>query len=1176
MNTRFKKLLVWTIGVVFFLFAFTACLGKTKDEKLLIALKAERAVEVNSAFKPEVTVAEGGRYELSVTKAPKNAEIPTVTDNAFVPDRLGDYTYKIVVTKEGQEPEEQSGTVQAVDSTPPVVSGEVKKYTVKRGETLVFSEMVDNLSVSDSYDTTVAILRFKKIFKDETEVDLGQESAQFTFAQAGNYKVVFSAADGSANETLVTVAVTVAGFDVSDASDIELFVGDTLSIPGYTVLPEGAGTVKLFLDGEEISASNLPVFTQPGEHTLKLGYFIQGNDSSTPDETAEIAVKVKDIEIFYAIDAEGKEVGFTGKIPQAIVNDPNAEATLTLQKPGEAQGSAVTPSEPITYETNGYYIYVFSVTKGEIKRSATTEVYIREKNELLSFENARGGNAWDGLGATNTEIEPALSEEQAKYGKYSVKMVLPQGRNNELVYNTGMPVGKVYNTVSFWIYSSAATELRMGLAQNDSGNWWLLNPENSESFKVSVGWNQISLMIANTAGNGQIGTLRLTNIGAAEATVYVDGISFSSDNYILEKNAPKEFVKGSVVDLNNYFEVVGISETTQVEIRAEKGEISLREYTAPTQTGKDRVTIVVSEDGKTTRTLVIEFTIISVSFEVSDNYDFYYDMDEEISVRKPTQSGAVNPVIKVELVVGKERTEIEGNTFAVGTAGWVSIVYTLTCDNEPEPIVLVKEFYVREIGEVLTFEDYVGSGRTYENTAGSSAGIADPAIDDSFAKSGNNSMKFVLGCNQQAMLNYTTSEHAPKPETYNTIRLALHSDVETSVRIGIGQNGNPWWFIDPNSSAVYPVRPGWNEIVISIPEAKGSGAVACLALTNLGGEAAVFHLDSVRFLTEINVSGTNEPKQAISGSEIDLAKFVSVTDSDGYTLTVKVDGETLSGTKYTFAADGIYEISFTAKDNKSGVEKTYSFELVVKSISLSAAGYANSVLDAQITVHPCTVEGVAKNVTVKVIKPDGAESSVTEGGTFKADQGGWYRVTYMQPGANGETLTLEKTFYVGYENELMSFEEFARNGQGVANIGTSTSGVEISAEQAYFGKYSLKFTNLNQGDRAQTAYDGNPISGTAPVISDNAYNKIRLWVYSETEASVTIAIQGGGSDADWGWLTDTEAVTHLRAGWQEITFERNFLGESKYVASIFVDKKTEGTNGVAESVYIDCIRFVNE
>ena len=77
--------------------------------------------------------------------------------------------------------------------------------------------------------------------------------------------------------------------------------------------------------------------------------------------------------------------------------------------------------------------------------------------------------------------------------------------------------------------------------------------------------------------------------------------------------------------------------------------------------------------------------------------------------------------------------------------------------------------------------------------------------------------------------------------------------------------------------------------------------------------------------------------------------------------------------------------------------------------------------------------------------------------------------------------------------------------------------------------------------------------------------------------SVTIGIQGGGdSDAEWGWLTSTDSVITLQAGWQELTLDRNAMSGSKYISSIFVDKRTEGTDGVAESIYIDCIRFVNE
>ncbi len=142
-------------------------------------------------------------------------------------------------------------------------------------------------------------------------------------------------------------------------------------------------------------------------------------------------------------------------------------------------------------------------------------------------------------------------------------------------------------------------------------------------------------MIANPAGNGQISTIRFTNIGSAETTLYLDAMSFSSDLYILEKSASKNVMTNQVIDLNNYFDIVGLSDQTVVEITAEKGSIALREYTTPNEAGTDTVTIRVSEEGKTTRELQLTFNVISVSFTVPDNYDLYYDVNTDIEVKQP-------------------------------------------------------------------------------------------------------------------------------------------------------------------------------------------------------------------------------------------------------------------------------------------------------------------------------------------------------------------------------------------------------------------------------------------------------------------------------------------------------------------------------------------------------------
>lgn len=1172
-----KRMLLAAVSVMLVLFAFSACTKNEEEEKLLLGVQAESSVEVGTVFKPTVTVAEGSSYELIVTGVPTGATTPEVKDNSFVPDKTGSYNYKIVVSKEGATSEEHTGKVQSVDTTAPMVTGEKNEYNITRGETLVFADMVANLTVSDNYDGQLSGLKFSKILKGDEAESVAEGAVEYTFAQAGEYKVIFTVSDSSANETVVEIPVTVAGFDVSQ-EDIVLYAGDTLEIPEYTILPEGEGSVKIYLDGTEIDLNDLPVFNEEGTHTLKLCYFMSYNQSEDPDETAEINVNVKAIEISLAVDAEGREIGFAGKVPQPVVNAPEATVTITLQKPGEEQGAAVTPLQDITYDECGYYVYTVTAVNKEVECSKTVSVYIRAKNELISFEDIRGGSLWDGTGATDTEAQPSLSEEQVKYGKYSLKMVLPQNKLNEVVYNTGMPVGKAYNTVSFWIYSTAETQLRLGLAQNDDSNWWLLDPNGSESFSVAVGWNQISLMIANPAGNGQIGTIRVTNIGISETTLYLDAMSFSSDLYILKKTATENAVTNQSVDLNDYFEIVGISDQTVVEITAEKGSISLREYTTPKEACTDTVTVRVSEEGKTTRELKLTFNVISVSFTVPDNYDLFYEVNTDIGVKQPVQAGALNPVVTIKVITESEEFTVDGDVFRVAEAGWVSVVYTLTCDNEEKPVTVEKEFYVRETGEVITFEDYQGSGKNYDNTNGSSADIVAPVIDEALAYSGKQSMKFVLGGGQQTMLNYQTSEFMPKPASYNTIRIALHSDIDTAVRFGIGQNGDPWWFIDPNGSEVYQVKVGWNEIAITVPEVKGSGDVACLALTNCGTESGVFHMDSIRFLTEIGIAATGGTAQAIVGAEVDLSEFVVVTNSENYTLTVTVADQVIDGTKYIFEEEGDFSVVYTVKDNVSGIEKSCAVVFKVKGIILTVADYAHTVLNTSVAVLESGVEGAVKNISVKVVKPQGGELALSEGETFTVDEGGWYKVIYTQTDGENVLGTLEKTFYVGYENELMSFENISRNGQGIsANIGTPTSSVEVSSEQAYFGEYSLKFTNINNWERAQVTYDGNAESGTAPIISDNNFNKIKLWVYSESAVSVTIGIQGGGdSDAEWGWLTSTDSVITLQAGWQELTLDRNAMSGSKYISSIFVDKRTEGTDGVAESIYIDCIRFVNE
>lgn len=1163
--------------VLFSVFALSAlllagCNDNTTEEKLLIGVEAAGAVEVNTEFKPEVTVAEGAEYKLIVTGAPSGAEIPAVANQAFVPDALGEYSYKITVEKEGSEAEEHSGKVTAVDTTAPVIAGDEKTFEIARGDKLVFSTMIDNLSVTDNYDSSVGSLVFDRIMKGDETIDTADGSTEYTFTSAGVYSVYFTVSDSSANEAEAEIVVTVSGLDVSDTSPIELFIGDTLLIPEYTVIPEGSGTVTLLLDGTEISASNLPSFNEVGDHTLTIEYYLNGNESETADETVEIDVTVSDITVSAVVDAEGKEAGFVSQIPQPAVNDPKAEVSVTLQKPG-GNAEPVTPLDEVTYGAAGYYTYVFKATKGSIERTFTHEFYVKTAGEVLTFENVAGGSTWDG----STGVEPVLTEEQAKYGKKSLKMELAQEAYGEATWNNGPVIGKAYNSVSLWIYSSAATELRLGLAQNEESNWWLLNPDDSESFAVAEGWNEIKLFIKNNEGKGQIATLRLTNIGASAATVYVDAVGFFTDNYIVEKNATKEIVKNSKIDLNAYFEIFGMSEAVQVSIVAEKGTVSLREYTAPAEPGTDTVTITVTETGKTTRELVLRFTIISVSFSVPDDYDAYYDVGSTLELKQTVIKGAVNPVIKAELSTSEGKTTIVGDSFIVNTMGWTEVIYTMTCDNESEPIVVSKEFYVRAVGESFSFEDYATSGKDYDNILGSSADIAAPVVDTEFAKYGRNSMKFVLGAGQQAMLNYATSEQSPKPSEYNTIRVFIHSDKDSAVRLGIAQNNtDKWWFIDPNSSNEYQVKTGWTEIAISVAESMGLGDVAALALTNCGSEEGVFHIDALRFLTEMIVVPSGASTQVPVGAEIDLANLITVSESADYTVAVKVNDDVLVGTKYTFDEESEYTVTYTVTDTASGLVKELSLTVNAVTATIAVEDYANALLNDEITVKGSVVAGADKNVSVKLYLPDGSDREVQEDGKFIAEDGGWYRLVYTLTYGESLTKSVEKSFYVGYAGELASFEDIPRNGQSFSIV---AGNVATSTEQAHFGNASLKFTNENKDARSQITYDGNPTSGNAPIITDNSFNKVKLWVYSETAVRVTIGIQGGGSGDNWGWITSPNDVIELQAGWQELTIDRGSDTSAMtfdYIASILVDKKTEGTDGTAESIYLDCIRFVNE
>lgn len=1151
-----------------------ACAKPQDTGKLIVSIDAVSTIEVKTQFKPEVKLLSGANYTLTIILSPVDSAA-AVSAGAFTPDKLGEYKYKITASKAGRENEEEIKTVTAVDTTAPLVDGTPKIFSDDKSTTITFAEMINNLSVTDNFDFTAPSIIFKELYKESTKIDLANGATSYTFLSAGNYKAVFETADSSLNVTEIEILISINGLDVPNTADINKIVGDRLSLPEYSILPQNSGTVKIMFDGFEVSAANLPIITkeQIGTKVLQLQYFVNGNNSAVADETISVNVVISDITIDAVMDFDGKEKGFTSKVPAGIINDSSATVSIKLKKPGETVFTAVTAGAAITYADAGNYTYEYTATKGSYAVTKTFANYVRNINEMLSFENGSFSSAWESTGSSNSGTDPILTSEQTKFGDNSVKMVLPKNTYTEILYANGGIVQKEYNTISIWIYSDIATSVRLGFAQVDDNKAWILDPNRSDVRNLTIGWNEVVSFIPESVLGAKIYGFRITNLGDATATIYADCATYYSDNYIIEKSAKTDVVKGSEVDLNNYFTITGTSEAATVTITAQRGTIALRTYTAPDSTGSDKITVTITETGKTTRTLEINLSIISVAFTVADKYDGSYEVNTDIDVKQATQVGAINPVITVELENSNdEKTIVTGNKFKALVTGWHKVIYTLTCDNESASIVIKESFYISAKGEVASFEDFAGSGRKFANTAGSSVGVSAPTLDSTVSKNGTTSMKIVLAAGKQVMMNFDGEEFMTKPSQYNTINLWINSSIASTVRVGIAQNDeNCWWFIDPNSSATYDVKIGWNEIKIDIPQIKGSGNVVSLALTNLGDTEGTFNMDSICFVTEMQIKATDKNKQVILGTQVDLGEYISVAESEDYSVSIKVDDVAISAETYTFAQEKEYTVQFDVTDNVTALVKSLVIKINSVGVSITVDGYDNTVMGTNVTIKTSTVVGTEKAVTVKVTKPDGTVVTVTEGANLALIEGGWYKIEYTQTYDTDKTKVETKKFYVGYENEIASFEDYALSGKDIhSNIGTATSSGNFSNEQAYLGEYSMKFTNINKGERAQILYAGGA-AGTAPVITNHEFNKAKVWVYSESAVKVCIALQG-----DAGWLTSTSEIIDLVAGWQEITMNITGNTNSLYLASIFVDKMTDGTNGTAESIYLDCIRFVNE
>lgn len=586
-----------------------------RGEALFTDADAANETEVNEVFKPVVTVQEGATYTLEIVTAPNGSSKPTVSENGFAPNALGDYTYKITVSKTGYESEEYTYSVTVIDTTKPVIAGTPMSVPTKFvGESITFADLITGLTVTDNYDTGLS-LSFKELKKGNHTETVESGATGFTFTQSGNYTAVFSVKDASNNETTVEIPVKVeGGIDFGAVDTVEIFVGDNLIVPEYTIPDTEGLTVTFYLDNSEITVGsdrNAGVQNTVGNYTLKAE-LKKADGTKIAEQT--LTVKVKDITVTQNTQFVGKDVTYS-EVLSGTTDDPKATVEIKVTKPN---GETVTADESaFAFDAAGWYTVTFTAKKGEYaSEPVVAEGYVRDKGEAISYEGMTSTDV------NNGEINTDLA--YVKFGKQSFKQTI--SANLDAWTSTlvkPLSVGKA-NQITLWIYADKACTVGIKVQKE---NPWAVTDQSEKT--LIQGWNQITVAFeAAIQGAETFGGLNIANKGNEQVTLYLDDISFAYEWQILEKaDAAKEVDANGTLDLTTLYTLIegeGVEVTATAE--AGKGTVNGMQFTAPAEGGSTvTVTLTASKNGET-KTLALQVYVkgtetILKTFDMGTNND---------------------------------------------------------------------------------------------------------------------------------------------------------------------------------------------------------------------------------------------------------------------------------------------------------------------------------------------------------------------------------------------------------------------------------------------------------------------------------------------------------------------------------------------------------------------------
>ena len=570
-----------------------------KGEALLLEVDTDSKAEVNELFKPTVTVQGGGNYEIEIITAPTGSQKPTVTDNGFMPNAIGEYVYKITVTKEGYEAEEYTYSVTVVDTTAPIITGTPVTVPTKFvGESITFAELIAGLTVTDNYDTEGLTLAFKELKKGENAITVESGATGFTFAQSGNYTVIFAVKDSSNNETTVEIPVKVeGGIDFGEVEKITIFVGDELIIPEYTIPDTEGLSVKFFIDNAEITVGadrKVGVQSEVTTKTLRAELY-KADQTKIAEQT--LSVEIKDITVTQNAGFVGKDITYS-EVLSAETDDPKATVEIKVTKPDGTQVTADTNA--FEFSAAGWYTVTFTAKKGSYTGEPVIATgYVRDRNEAISYEGMTAEDFNSNTGDINSNLT------YVKYGKQSLKKTIAANAESwTSSLKATLKVGKA-NQVTMWVYADKACTIGVGV---QNGGTWTTSVKQEKT--LVQGWNRITVAFETAIQETEsFAAFLIVNKSDEEITLYLDDISFGYEWQILEKaDAVKEVDPNGTLDLSTLYTLVE-DDGVLVTASADKGAVSNLQYTAPAEGGQYvTVTLTATKDG-TEKTLVVKVFI---------------------------------------------------------------------------------------------------------------------------------------------------------------------------------------------------------------------------------------------------------------------------------------------------------------------------------------------------------------------------------------------------------------------------------------------------------------------------------------------------------------------------------------------------------------------------------------